>query len=264
MPATPVIGRDNRNIGKALSGYTGGNLPETPDLIYYSYQNTATTGTPNDNITPYIRVTVQIDGDEYTYRGYITDEGQTANKYNLMRNTRYRIIAMLDQPDNQLILQVSVLPWNVSESQTGGDVTDDDFTFGSDGDDETSNTGIIHNPYELNGEQVIGSNYANYSFVLNAPKGAIWIATLTNGLEFEFVSNPWPDGTKSVSTGIARDAEYHISIGAKKSWAGVVRSTYFYITVNGQKLNINPVQSNGTRKYPGTTDTDILIKQESN
>ena len=52
-----------------------------------------------------------------------------------------------------------------------------------------------------------------------------------------------------------------IKIGATKRWSGNPKSTYFYITVGGVKLKINPKQSNGNRQFPGDNDTDILIRQ---
>lgn len=63
-------------------------------------------------------------------------------------------------------------------------------------------------------------------FSLTAPAGAIWTATLTNGLDFTFGMN----GGLNVSKGIARDEAYTIQVGATKRWSGNPKSTYFYIT----------------------------------
>ena len=112
-------------------------------------------------------------------------------------------------------------------------------------------------PYIANGEAHNETSYANYSFSLTAPAGAIWTATLTNGLDFTFGMN---DGL-NVSKGIARDEAYTIQVGATKRWSGNPKSTYFYITAGGVKLKINPKQSNGNRQFTGENDTDILIRQ---
>ena len=47
----------------------------------------------------------------------------------------------------------------------------------------------------------------------------------------------------------------------RKVGVGYPRNTYMYITVNGKKLKINPLQNGGARKFPGNNDTDILITQ---
>lgn len=89
----------------------------------------------------------------------------------------------------------------------------------------------------------------------------MWTATLSNGLDFTFNTNEAINGVQAVSQGISRSEAYTIKIGATKRWAGNPKSTYFYITVGGVKLKINPKQSNGTRQFPGDSDTDILISQ---
>lgn len=89
-----------------ISGITPDNAMES----FYSYQNIAASATPDPDITPYLLITAEIDGETHRYKGYITDGGQTNDKYSLKRNTVYRIIAMLDNPDNLLILKTTTLP----------------------------------------------------------------------------------------------------------------------------------------------------------
>ena len=116
-------------------------------------------------------------------------------------------------------------------------------------------------PYILNGEARNETSYASYNFSLTAPAGAVWTATLTNGLDFTFGTNGSVNGSQAVSKGISRSEPYEIKIGAGKPWNDTSKSTYFYITVEGVKLKINPIQSSGNRTFPGSNDTDILIRQ---
>jgi len=239
-------------------------VPQNANMSFYSYQNIVERGAVPDSsqLTPYLRITVNINGTNYIYGAYITDAGQTENKYSLRRNIVYRVIAMLDHPDNLLQLQVTPLPWNVSESQTGGTVTEADYSFDASGGNDTgATTGIVHFPYVFNSVPYDETSYANYSFSLTGPPGKIWTATLTNGLDFAFGSQATSSGGVSVSHGIARGTPYQISVGASKSWGGTERKTYMYITVDGTKLRINPLRGDNTRKFPGTNDTDILINQ---
>lgn len=215
---------------------------------FYSYQNIAASDTPDDAITPYLRITAEVDGNSHTYKGYITDGGQTTDKYSLNRNTVYTIMAMIDLPENDLVLKTFVSPWTVVSSQIGHNVNEGDYEFGAN--NEEAANAIVQYPDKL-----------SYSFRLTAPEGAVWTATLTNGLEFAFSNEASEDGQRAVSKGIAGNHTNEIKIGATKPWDGADRTAYLYITVDGQKLKINPVQSNGQRKFPGNNDTDILITQ---
>lgn len=219
-----------------------------PTASFYSYQNIAGSNTPDDAITPYLRITAEIDGSVHTYKGYITDGGQTTDKYSLNRNTVYTIMAMIDLPDNDLVLKTFVSPWTVVTSQIGHNVKDSDYEF--EANNEIAASGTVQYPDKL-----------SYSFRLKAPAGAVWTATLTNGLEFAFGTDATEDGQRATSKGIAGDHMYEIQVAATTPWEGADRYAHLYITVDGQKLKINPVKSDGQRKYPGDNDTDILITQ---
>ncbi|PXV59273.1 hypothetical protein CLV62_13910 [Dysgonomonas alginatilytica] len=239
-------------------------IPVNAHTSFYTYQNiAASTTTPNDNITPYLKVVVKTNGISHTYKGYITDNGQTTNKYSLMRNNVYRVIGVIGKLNNLITITTTIYPWSVTSSQIGHGVKDTDYILTPfNGNNTGATTGIVQYPYMLNGTGINGTSYANYSFKLTAPTGAIWTATLTNGLEFGFNSTGSTAGKLAVSTGIARTNEYEIKVGALKTWGGTNRTTYMYITVDGIKLKINPViTAPSTRRFPGTTDTDILITQ---
>lgn len=238
-----------------MSGITPGNAMES----FYSYQNIAASATPDSSITPYLLISAEIDGEPHRYKGYITDGGQTTDKYTLKRNTVYRIMAMLDNPDNMLVLKTTTLPWTKSSSQIGHVVNEGDYSFSANNTEAA--TGIVQYPYVLNGESQNKTSYASYNFRLTAPAGAIWTATLTNGLEFTFGTEGSTDGKLAISKGIAGDNTYEIKVGASRPWNSTERKVYLYITAEGKKLKINPVQGNGQRALPGDNDTDILITQ---
>lgn len=265
-----MLSPEKRNYIKNFNGsLTLENMPiEPPDmspdraqLSLYTYQNIAQSITPDEIITPYLRIGISVNGLDYVYKGYITDDGHNDDKYSLKRNTVYRVIAMLDNPDNKLILKVIPLPWSVAESQTGGTVTGSDYVFDSWNFDANAVLGEIYYPFADGGVPRDETSYANYSFKLTAPAGKIWTATLTNGLDFKFGDIDANTGRRAVSQGIAGEEASMIKVGATKRWSGVEKSTYMYITVDGEKLTINPVQSNGYRKFPGN-DTDVLIVQK--
>lgn len=234
-----------------------GIVPKNAHASFYTYRNIVPDGTPDVN-TSYLLVKATFDGVSHTYKAYLTDNGQTNHKYSLLHNTVYRVIAMLEHPDNQLIIKTVPYPWDVTSSEIGQAITDSDYLLQpSNGNDAGATTGIVQFPYISNGTTHNETSYASYSFNLKAPAGALWTATLTNGLDFTFDTN----GVQAVSQGIARNEAYTIKIGATKRWTGTPKSTYFYITVGSVKLKINPKQSDGARQFPGDNDTDILIRQ---
>lgn len=258
--------------GEDMQGIELVQAPDDPDYLtpanamasFYTYQYIPGSSDPDKSLTPYVNIVLQIDGEQYIYTGYITDDAHTANKYSLMRNTVYRVIGQFQSPDNKLDLQVVPVPWDVAPSEIGYEVEDDDYSFDVfDTTDEKSIDGIVQYPYTpAGGSPRNESSYVGYRFTLTAPAGAIWTATITNGLEFGFASEGSVPGTTAVSKGIAGPDPAEIRIKANKPWIGAARSTYLYITVNGKKLKINPLLGDGvSRKFPGDNDTDILIMQ---
>ena len=138
-------------------------------------------------------------------------------------------MAMLDHPDNQLVIQTTPYPWSVVSSEIGHEVTEGDYRLQSfNGSDTGATTGVVQFPYIWEGEARNETSYADYSFNLTAPAGAVWTATLTNGLDFAFGTAGSVAGTPAVSKGIARDAAYEIKIGAAKplEWN---RQAYFVL-----------------------------------
>ena len=94
-------------------------VPENAHASFYTYRNIVPDATPDAN-TPYIRIKALFNGISYTYRGYLTDQGQTTHKYkySLLHNTVYRVMAMLDHPDNQLIIKTTPYPWELTSSES--------------------------------------------------------------------------------------------------------------------------------------------------
>lgn len=85
-------------------------IPQNAHASFYSYQNTASIPSPNEEITSYLKVGVNIDGKDYTFKGYILDN-QT-NKYNLIRNNIYRIFVVIHKLNKELEVNTSVIPLN--------------------------------------------------------------------------------------------------------------------------------------------------------
>ena len=221
--------------------------PSDAETSFYSYQNISgaidpSGAAPDDSSTPYLLVNVKVNGAPVTYRG---DLKNLAGLYDLERNKVYRIKTVVGEPQGILYLRIEVLKWDTELSE----ITYDDRAFTFSGTDNGANRG-----------EVSTSDPATFSFNLTAPAGAVWAASLTNGLDFKLLSEG-----DYVSQGITRVTPFYIRIVPTKTFsAGADRQSRFYITVDGQKATINPNGAEGPfddgRKYPGT-ETEILIKQ---
>lgn len=255
MLTSPIFYTQTQTSSAVLSPYASGTIlnPSDAQALFYSYQNLVTALSPLQTTAPYLVVNIRANGIPYTYKGYFTDNNQVANKYSLLQNNVYQILAQLDV-DSKMTLSLNVLPWNKQDIEYERPITANDFTFGAWG---TSWGGLNGKTMYTN---VGGIEDAVFQFELKAPFGAAWVATLTNGLDFSFVSSTAGTSTPTVSSGYTSvGSPKLIAIRALKRWTGELRDSEFYITVEGHEIPINPIV--GTQRLYEGTDTRIKIKQ---
>lgn len=255
MLTSPMFNTQTITSSVVLPPYINGVplLPVNAQAIFYSYQNLVTVLSPIQTTTPYLVVKIKANGIPYTYKGYFTDNNQVNNKYSLHQNAVYQIVAQLNI-DSKMILNLNVLPWNYQNIEYERPITSNDFSFGA---WATSWGGLNGKTINTN---VGGIEDAVFQFELKAPIGTAWVATLTNGLDFSFVSSTAGTTTPTVSSGFASAGSPRlIAIRASKRWTGVLRDSEFYITVQGREIPINPIV--GTQRLYEGTDTRIKIKQ---
>lgn len=167
--------------------------------------------------------------------------------YNIIRNNHYYYNINIPMDSKEIEVNAVVLPWTLVESemsyQTPSYSTDISFPEGG---------GEIMEIKIVNLHQ---QNYAKISFRLMAPVGAIWSASLTNGLDFSLT--PAPDnaaaGETGAVTGVADpNATYTMYVKPLKTFEGTPHLTEFYITVNGKEIQIVPgLIASGTPSGPG-------------
>ena len=251
----PLLNNQTLNTNAVLSVYNSGTIlqPINANAIFYSYQYPVTTLPPSTTTAPWLEIKLNANGVSYTYNGYITDNNQTNNKYSLLQNNVYQVIATFET-DKKITLNLNILPWDKQNIDYSRPVTTDDFSFAP-----WNNSWGGTNAKTMY-TNVGGLEDAVFQFELKAPFGANWCATLTNGLDFTFTSTTAGLSTQAVSSGFTNlNSPAVIAVRSTKKWTGDARSTDFYITVEGKEITINPVV--GTqRKYPGT-DTRIKITQ---
>lgn len=169
------------------------------------------------------RVPVVSNGPETGYQTFAKDA--TRADYNVIRNHHYKYEIAIAKDSKELVVKAVVLPWTLVESEIsfGKIVFEKDFT--------------LPPGTSMSGDKIIEVHQqtsVKVKFRLKGPKGAIWRATLTNGLDFSLQA----DGTSSGGvTGIADpDTEYVMVITPLKPFEGTPRVTEFYITVNGAEV----------------------------
>lgn len=255
MLTSPMFAVQSVANNSVLIPYAVGTVlqPVDAEAIFYSYQNLVTVHSPVQVTAPYIEIVLNVSGNQYTYKGYLTDADQLINKYSMLQNNVYQITAVLDA-ESIILLNLSILPWNKTEIDYNRPITASDFTFGAWG---SSWGGINGKTMNTN---VGGIEDAVFQFELKAPEGATWSATLTNGLEFMFPTTSSGVSGATVTGGCASvGSPYIIAVRAAKRWTGEARDTEFYITVRGKEVPINPIVGS-QRLYEGT-ETRIKIKQ---
>lgn len=262
MPATPLLNNQTIASTATIAPYVQGTTitPANAHALFYSFQNLVPNATPLPSSAPSITITALMNGVQHTYTGVLTDASLPAYPYCLLQNQVYQVTAVIDLKA-QLSLSLSVLPWNETSINYNRPITSSDFSFGPWG---TCWGGTNAKTMNTN---VGGIEDAAFSFTLNAPAGAQWTATLTNGLDFSFVPSALSvllNGAISPNTGVSKGTTrsgipYLIAVRALKPWVGNILSTQLYITVEGQEIPINPVVGSGF-KYPGTA-TRITIMQ---
>ena len=145
---------------------------------------------------------------------------KTLSNYSVVRNTHYKLNLYLTI--NRVLDGVlEVMPWEKKDSEINFSKPEfnlDNFSIKVDG-------------IEMKSEQEISlktGQEALVTFKLDNPTGGIWRASVTNGLNFDFVD-------PSLAKGMAGNS-YEFKIKATKPWSGTPTFTEFYIAVAGVEL----------------------------
>ena len=216
--------------------YYASRTPSDAETSFYSYQNISGAIDPSGSRPGRLLDTVPAGKCESKRRsGHLSRRPEESGR--TVRPGTEQGIPYQDrrrEPQGILYLRIEVLKWDTELSE----ITYDDRAFTFSGTDNGANRG-----------EVSTSDPATFSFNLTAPAGAVWAASLTNGLDFKLLSEG-----DYVSQGITRVTPFYIRIVPTKTFsAGADRQSRFYITVDGQKRQ--SIQT--VRKAPSTTDGNI-------
>lgn len=170
--------------------------------------------------------------------------------YNIIRNNHYHYNINVPMDAKELVVTAEVLPWTLVQSEMSysqanysGRISFPEVPGGSGELLPDNQNSLLHQ-----------QGVAKISFTLKAPKGAVWRASITNGLDFSLTPAPNPGvGEVAAVTGITNpDVAYTMYITPLKPYQGTPRFTEFYITVNGEEIQLIPsLVADGTPSGPG-------------
>lgn len=243
--------------GQSVAGQTywnhtylgAGPIPITTDGIdawtgatpMYLYENPGSIADTTDRAT-YIIIDATYNGVDTRYRAYINDVNSDAldHKYSTKRNHKYNLVATINNIGefDGLILSTFVTQWTLLQS----DILFDRIYTISPHPTTANHTYEVTNPDDL----------VTFTFKLDNPVGANWIAHLSNPINFEFSNIGGAVSSGGLGT------EYTISIKAKNAQGAELVSTEFYITVDGTEI---PLLQGSTLIGEGNR---IIVEQPAN
>lgn len=230
-----LLARTN-NEGKTINientGFkkrTDSHVLYTPEVIQTAPRSWTEDYTGND--INYIRLTME-DGHQYkvpiasNYTGgnYVDFIATSEAKFNVLRNNHYRFTLNIPERDKKIEVKATILPWTLAESAM--DFGEAAFAF------------TLLNPNKENEQTILlhQQESIKVQFKLDKPKGGLWKASITNGLDFEILP---AEGATGAVGGIADDQKtYEFTIRSLKPYNGTNRYTELFITVNGDEVQL--------------------------
>lgn len=175
--------------------------------------------------------------------------------YNIIRNNLYYYNINIPMDAKEIEVNAVVQPWTLVESQMSYQTPV-----------HTAAISFPNGGGEIKERQIAWlhqNNIMKISFKLMAPAGAIWSASITNGLDFEVYPALDAPGEKGAVMGITDpDVFYTMYVRPLKPYDGTPRFTEFYFLVNGQEIQTLPVYIEGGNAEVGPGKRGIIKQVE--
>ncbi len=185
----------------------------------------------------------------------------TPPNYDVIRNNHYFFTVGIPRDAREINVSAKVMPWTLVASEK--DFAKDESTLSIEFPQGGGSGELLSDKKTI---VLRGDAKALLRFKLTGPKGAVWRATVTNGLDFGVTLDK--NATKETLSAIGRNAdaygiaspnECEIYVLPLKAHMGTHRETEFYITVDGDEILLIPDQPSGTDPGPGKR---YVIRQE--
>lgn len=164
----------------------------------------------------------------------------TGANYSVIRNHHYMYNIKVPEDNKELDVQFQVMPWNLVESEMSYARPKYEFVIKQNGQPLTD----IYKEVVMHDDKDYQPTSVDIVFSISAPKGALWIATITNGRDFILegdVVGMINEG--GIVTGTSQ--EYRMTIKPRAPFDKQPRYTEFYIMVEGKEIYLGFDTSTG-------------------
>ncbi|MBR8802804.1 FimB/Mfa2 family fimbrial subunit [Porphyromonas levii] len=177
----------------------------------------------------------------------------TGANYSVIRNHHYRYNITVPADDKELVVNYQVMPWTLVESEMSYARPAYDFTLKVV--KEIGGVVIEEKKYSELGEVIVPPDcYVDISFKITEPRGNMWVASITNGLDFELRGDFKDLVAPAEIVGSNPDKVYNMQIWPRAEYYKEAKYTQFFITVEGRELDLS-VKPGNLGKYLGEGST---------
>lgn len=177
-------------------------------------------------------------GSEYTYLdvAYGKRPDNHAN-YSIVRNHHYRYDINVPADGKYLVINFKVMPWQLIQSEL--QFTLPKYTCTLKVLDATTNA-TKRTLDDISQEVLLSHNeIVEVTFQITKPVGAIWSASITNGLNYLFTGKTYDQVEPDIVGGVPPQT-YTFQIKPRQEFTSEPYYTQFYIVVDGKELDLNP------------------------
>ena len=158
--------------------------------------------------------------------------------FDIVRNMHYALRVNLSSDAKQVDVILQVMPWRLIESEL--QFTQPKYTCTLKVVDATTNA-TKRTLDDISQEVFLSPNeIVEVTFEITKPVGAIWSASITNGLNFLFTGDTYDQVVEPDIVGQIPPQTYTFQIKPRQEFTSEPYYTQFYITVDGKELNLDP------------------------
>lgn len=198
-------------------------------------------------------IPVLHNGLEKKGKEFIAHAKSAEANYDIVRNNHYLYNIILPEDNKQLDVQFKVMPWTLVESEMSYARPAYDFTLKVV--KKIGGVVIEEKEYSELGEVIVPPDcYVDISFKITEPRGNMWVASITNGLDFELRGDFKDLVAPAEIVGSNPDKVYNMQIWPRAEYYKQAKYTQFFITVEGRELDLS-VKPGNLGKYLGEGST---------
>lgn len=181
-------------------------------------------------------------GSEYTYLDVATDNVSSNHAdYSIVRNHHYQYDINVPADGKYLVINFKVMPWQLIESELQFTLPKYTCTLKV----LNTKTNATRDLDDISQEVLLSHNeIVEVTFQITKPVGAIWSASITNGLNYLFTGKTY-DQVEPDIIGSIPPKTYIFQIKPRQEFTSEPYYTQFYITVDGKELDLDPHRANG-------------------